>query len=229
MEPVEPSQPQPQESRDPISRDPVDNLRSMIGRRPIEANVGKTSLTLWRVAAILSLIINLLFLFLIFAIGRRLFILKTDVAEPLLENVSAFVSQVEETSIQTEVKVTGQVPVVFDLPLQQTTVITLSEETRIEGASLSIRSATFSIDAPASVTLPSGSQLPITLNLTIPVNTTVPVELTVPVNLSLAESKISPSFEALQKLVEPYQALAEEAPDCWQNLLWGGECPSITD
>jgi hypothetical protein len=225
MEPVEPSQSQPQEGRDPISRDPVENLRSMMGRRPKGTSSGKTSLGLWRLAAILSLIVNVLFLLFIFAVGRRLFLLKTDVAEPLLENVSAFVNQVEGTTIQTDVKVTGQVPVVFDLPLQQTTTVTLSEDTRIDGASLSIRSATLSIDAPASMTVPAGSQLPVTIDLIVPVNTTVPVELTVPVTLSLADSKISPSFEALQKLVEPYQALAEEAPDCWQNLLWGGNCP----
>lgn len=229
MDPVEAAQANPEESGDPISRDPIHNLRSMIGRGKREPSTSRSSLGLWRGAAILSIFVNLLFLLLIFAIGKRLFALKTEIAEPLLENVAAFVNQMEAGKIETEVYLHGQVPVAFDLVLQQDTVITLAEETRITGASLSIRSATFSIDAPSTITLPAGSQLPVTLNLSVPVNTTAPVELVVPVSFSLADSEITPSLEALQKMIEPYRALAEQAPNCWQGLLWGGKCPSPPD
>ena len=106
-----------------------------------------------------------------------------------------------------------------------TKVVTLSEPVRIDGAYLSIRSATFSVDAPSIIDLPVGTQLPITLDMTVPVNTTIPVSLSVPVDLALTESDLQPAIQAIQDLIEPYKQLVQDTPDCWQMLLWGGECP----
>jgi hypothetical protein len=179
----------------------------------------------WRLAAIISLIVNVLFLVLIVVTGTRLMKFKSSVMEPLFEGVYTAIGQMDDASFETEITVQSQVPVAFDIPIQRETVVTLSQPTRIENAYLSIRSATFSVDAPSTIDLPIGAQLPITLDISVPVSTTVPVELTVPVKLSLTESDLQPAVGALQQLLEPYKELSKDFPDCWQMLLWGGECP----
>jgi hypothetical protein len=230
MDPVEPSQEFSNDQEDPVSKDPIANIKKLIRKRvprfqaPRSREV-KTRPDLWRAAALISLVVNVLFLVLILLIGNRLLHFKTTVVEPLLEGVYSAVGQIDDGVVQTEVTVSSEVPVVFDLPLQRETVVTLTQPTRIENAYLSIRSATFSVDAPSTIDLPIGAQLPISLDLTIPVSTTVPVELSVPVELNLSESTFQPVVSTLQELVEPYKLLAQDAPDCWQMLLWGGACP----
>jgi hypothetical protein len=225
MFPSEPSPEFPDTSGDPVSKDPVTNIRKLMKKQAPKASDVKSKEGLWRGAALVSFVINILFLGLILLVGSRVLSFKSEVAEPLLDGVYKAVDQMDDIQIQTDVKVSGEVPVAFDLPLQRETTVTLSQPTRIDGASLSIRSATFSIDAPTVIVLPAGAELPITLDLSVPVNATVPVELTVPVTLSLTDSNLEPTIKALQDLIEPYKQLAEETPDCWQMLLWGGACP----
>lgn len=235
MDPVKPSPEHAEEKSDTVSRDPIENIRKLLGRRtprPKKVKPERSKLKsdksgqgIWRVVALGSFALNILFLVLILMIGVRLFNFKTVVVEPLLEGVYLAVGEMDDIEVQTEVEVRSDVPVVFDLALQRDTMVTLSQPTRIEDAYLSIRSATFSVDAPTTIDLPIGTQLPITLDLTVPVNTTIPIELSVPVDLALTETEMQPAIQAIQELVEPYKQLVEETPDCWQMLLWGGTCP----
>jgi hypothetical protein len=235
MDSVEPSPEYAEEKGDPVSRDPIENIRKLLKRRVPRPKKGKSEKQelksdgsgagIWRAVALISFVMNLLFLALILMIGTRLFSFKTIVVEPLLDGVYRAVGEMDDIEVQTEVEVISEVPVAFDLALQRDTMVTLSQPTRIEGAYLSIRSATFSVDAPSTIDLPIGTQLPITLDLTVPVNTTIPVELSVPVDLALTETEMQPAIQAIQELVEPCKQLVEEIPDCWQMLLWGGTCP----
>ncbi|OGO15073.1 MAG: hypothetical protein A2Z14_05315 [Chloroflexi bacterium RBG_16_48_8] len=235
MDPVEPSPEFPQKKGDAVSKDPIANIRKLLkpgtAKQKIpkpetpEPKTTRSGAGIWRTAALLSFAINVLFLALILWVGTRLFHFKAAVVEPLLEGVYNAVGQMDDVEVQTEVKVTSNVPVAFDIALQRDTIVTLSQPTRITGAYLSIRSATFSVDAPSTIDLPIGTQLPITMDLTVPVNTTIPVELTVPVELALSESEMQPVIQAIQDLIEPYKQLLEKTPDCWQMLLWGGACP----
>jgi hypothetical protein len=235
MDPVEPSPEFPQEKGDPVSKDPIANIRKLLKRGPSKerkpksktAKPGTTNsgVGLWRLAALASFVINILFLVLILWIGSRLFKFQTAIAEPLLEGVYNALGQMDEVQVQTEVQVSSDIPVAFDVTVQRDTVVTLSQPTRVEGAYLSIRSATFSVDAPSIIDLPIGTELPITMDFTIPVDTTIPVQFTVPVDLALSESDMQPAIQAIQDLVAPYNQLLDETPDCWQMLLWGGTCP----
>jgi hypothetical protein len=235
MDSNESSQGMPNEKGDPVSKDPIANIRKLLKREPSEKTDSspkppgkkptKSGMGIWRWAALVSFAINIIFLILIVLIGTRLFQFKTAAVEPLLEGVYSAVSQMDDVDVQTQVQVSSEVPVSFDVTVERDTVVTLSEPTQIEGAYLSIRSATFSVDAPSTIDLPVGTQLPITMNLSIAVNTTIPVELTVPVEVTLSESDLQPAIEAIQDLVGPYQQLLDDVPDCWQMLLWGGACP----
>jgi hypothetical protein len=235
MDPTEPSPEFSQEKGDAISKDPIENIKKLLKpgttkqKTPkpysVETKTNESGTGIWRVAALLSLAINILFLAFILWTGIRLFRFKTTTIEPLLKGVYDAVGQMGEVEVQTEVKVSSEIPVAFDIHLQRDTTVTLSEPTRITGAYLSIRSATLSIDAPSTIDLPIGAELPITMDLTIPVSTTIPVELTTPVELKLSESDLQPVTDAVQNLIEPYERLLDETPDCWQMLIWGGKCP----
>jgi hypothetical protein len=235
MDPVEPSPEFTPEKGDPVSKDPVANIRKLLKRgrstdrkpKPKTPKPGtkNSGVGIWRLAALISIVINILFLVLILWIGSRLFKFKAAVAEPLLEGVYNAVGQMDDVQVQTEVQISSDIPVAFDVPVQRDTVVTLSQPTRVEGAYLSIRSATFSVDAPSTIDLPVGTELPITMDLIIPVNTTIPVQFSVPVQLALSESDLQPAIQAIQDLIAPYNQLLEETPDCWQMLLWGGTCP----
>ena len=235
MDPIEPSPGLPKDKGDPVSKNPITNIRRLLKRAPLKKRDAgpktsgtkptKSGIGIWRLVALVSFVINILFLALIVIIGTRLFGFKAAVAEPLLEGVYNAVGQMDDVDVQTEVQLRSEVPVSFDVTVQRELTVTLTEPTRVEGAYLSIRSATFSVDAPSTIDLPAGAQLPITMDLTIPVNTTIPVELTAPVEVTLSESDLEPAIKSIQDLVGPYQQLLEDVPDCWQMFLWGGTCP----
>lgn len=225
MSSVEPS---PEISNDAVanvSRNPLTNLRTLFKRKNFAIKLDGRGLSLGGALIVFSILLNAIFLWLVISLGNTLFAMKETVTETLLEGVTNSMALSENAQIQTVVNINEQVPLAFDLVLKRDTLVVLFQPTRIENASLSIRSANLSVDAPASITLPVGAELPITFDLTVPVNVSVPIELSVPVAISLAESDLGEAFQALQSLVVPYEKLQSEIPGCWQMLLWRGDCP----
>jgi hypothetical protein len=225
MDPVEPTSDISKEPVKSVSRNPLSNLRTLLKGKIPQINIPKPSVGFRPFVIGVSVLLNLALLWVVIALGNHLFTLRGLVAETLLETVSKSVGLSADAQIETTVNIQEELPVSFNVPLQQDTLITLSQPTRIENASLSIRSATLSIDAPTVITLPVGAELPITLDITVPVSATVPVDLTIPLQIPLANSELGESFTALQSLVDPYEQIVSETPGCWQMLLWGGDCP----
>ena len=121
MDPVEPSPEFPQEKGDPVSKDPIANIRKLLKRersaekkpKPKTPKSGTTrsGVGIWRLAALISFVINIFFVVLILWIGSRLFKFQTAVAEPLLEGVYNAVGQMDDVQVQTEVQVSSDIPV----------------------------------------------------------------------------------------------------------------------
>lgn len=208
-----------------VSRNPLTNLRTLFQRKNSAIKLDERGSSFGRVLIVFSILLNLIFLWLVISLGNTLFAMQETVTEALLEGVTSSMVLSENAQIQTVVNINEQIPIAFDLVIKRDTLVVLFQPTRIDNASLSIRSANLSVDAPASITLPVGAELPITLDLTVPVNVSVPIELAVPVAISLAESDLGEAFQALQSLVAPYEKLQSEIPACWQMLLWQGDCP----
>ncbi|MCH7587576.1 MAG: hypothetical protein IIC78_06020 [Chloroflexi bacterium] len=208
-----------------VSRNPLTNLRTLFKRKTSAINLDGRGGSFGRVLIVFSVLLNLIFLWLVISLGNTLFVMKETLAEGLLEGVASSLALSENAQIETIININEQIPLVFDLVLQGDTLAVLFQPTRIDNVSLSIRSANLSVDAPASITFPAGAELPITLDLTVPVNVSVPIELAVPVAISLANSDLGEAFQALQRLVGPYEVLQSEIPGCWQMLLWQGDCP----
>ena len=106
--------------------------------------------------------------------------------------------------IKTNITVTDNIPINFNLPISQDTVVTLTQNTTINGANVRINSGGLSINSAANIILPAGTNLPVHLELTVPVNTTVPIQLNVPIDIPLQNTELHKPFIGLQQVVSPF-------------------------
>lgn len=225
MDQVEPSPENSHEPEKSVSKNPFTNLQTMLKGKIPQITLGKPGENFWRTLTVVSVVLNLIMIFVLIALGNSLIGFASAFDSSIIDEVSKAMSFEEGATLSTSIHVQDQVPLTLEVPLKRNTVVTLSEPARFDGASISIRSATLSIDAPASLTLPVGAELPLALDLSVTVDTVVPIDLTVPVEFPIAESEVGDSILAMQGLIEPYRSIVSEMPACWQMLLWGGDCP----
>lgn len=187
----------------------------------------------WTITSIISLIVNVILILVLFSLASQLFSLKKLVHNQLLGGLYENFVKMDEAHIRTTIPVQTNVPAKFDLPLNTTTMVTLTENTVIPQATIyDFRSGTLSItNANANIILPAGTQLPIQLNLTVPVDQQIPVSLMVNVDIPLSQTELHEPFVGLQEVIKPYYNLLDEVPDSWQEALCGpdpsGLCPQI--
>lgn len=224
---MEPSDSDPQRLRPrrrPVTLNPMANLRYwMDDRLPPVLWQGQLRPAFWKGATLLSLGVNLALIVTVLALGRHVFELKR-IVEPLITGLQGGFAQMDSAHIETDVGVQDQVPVTFDLPVKQDTVVTLTEPTRIEGASVAIQTGAFTVNAPAVVVLPEGTRLPIKLDMTVPVEVEVPINFDVPVDIPLGETELHQPFDEMGGLIGGYRQIIEKFPDCWNEFLWGAKC-----
>ncbi|MEE9507717.1 MAG: hypothetical protein V3V44_00380 [Anaerolineales bacterium] len=225
MDQVEPSPENSQEPEKSVSKNPFTNLQTMLKGKIPQITLGKPGENFWRSLTVVSVVLNLILIFVLIALGNSLIGFASAFDTSVIDEVAKAMSFEEGATLSTSIRVQDQVPVTLEVPLNRNTVATLSEPARFDGASISIRSATLSIDAPATLTLPAGAELPLALDLSVTVDTVIPIDITVPVEFPIAESEVGDSISAMQGLIEPYRAIVSEMPACWQMLLWGGDCP----
>ncbi len=213
----------------PARQQPAPQLQS--NARP--AQTGKFGPAFWTIASVFSLIVNIILVVILIALASQLFALKKLVQDQLLGGLYGNFVKMNEAHIRTTIPVQTTVPARFDLPLNTTTMVTLTENTVIPRATIyDFRSGTLTItNANANIILPAGTQLPIALNLTVPVDQQIPVSLNVEVDIPLSQTELNEPFVGLQEVVKPYYNLLGEVPDTWQEALCGpspsGLCPRI--
>lgn len=186
-------------------------------------------------AILFSFIMNAILLLALIGLGFYMFEIKRAIAGPLIGGLHDNFVQMDLAHIKTTIPVNTNItvddtiPVVFDLPLQQNTNVTLSEDTLITGVSVTINGGILQItNAPTTIVLPRGAVLPVTLNLTVPVNQTVPVKLNVPVNIPVGvdipmeQTELHSPFKSLRELFAPYNDVVKQVPDSWSEAVFGG-------
>jgi len=213
----------------PARQQPI--ARSRRDVRLIEGkNIGPA---FWTVTSVLSLLVNIILIVILIILARQLFSLKDLVQTQLLGGLYGNFVKMDGAHIRTTIPVQTNVPARFDLPLNTTTMVTLTEDTVIPRATIyDFRSGTLTITtATANIILPAGTQLPIALNLTVPVDQQIPISLNVEVDIPLSQTDLHEPFVGLQEVVKPYYNLLGEAPSSWQEALCGpspsGLCPQI--
>ena len=169
----------------------------------------------WTIASLVSMSINIVLIVLLVILyqNRATFEPLTDVAmdmgKSLLSGLYSNFEKMDDAHIRTNIAVESEIPVQFDLALNQETEVVLSRDVVIQNAHVHIATGLLNINAPATVTLPAGTTLPIILSLTVPVDTTVPVHLDVPVDIALNQTDLHEPFTGLQDVLRPLYCLVD--------------------
>jgi hypothetical protein len=189
----------------------------------------------WNSMIVFSFVVNVVLVLVLLVLGLLLFDIKSSIAQPLIGGLhSNFVLMdnahiISTIAVNDTIQVNDTMPVVFDLPLNQATVVTLTAPTTIQGATiLSLNAGGLSLyNAVGDIVLPAGTPLPVQLSLVVPVSQTIPVHLNVPVNLTvpvdipLNQTELHPPFTNLASLVGPYSELLKGLPDSWPDVFLG--------
>jgi hypothetical protein len=187
---------------------------------------GKVGPAFWQTASVLSLIINVILIIVMLVVVRYVFTLKSLIQDGLIGGLYdnfVLMDQANITAtinVATTIRVQDTMPVVFDLPLNQDTVVVLVGETPINGATIYLNGAAVPID----LVLPTGTPLNINLDLVVTVSQTigvsldVPINLEVPVDIPLDQTELHQPFTGLQGVVSPYRGLLNDLPNSWQDI-----------
>jgi len=190
---------------------------------------GKVLPAFWSIGSALSILLNIILLVTVILLGRELFTIKQIVQNDLVGGLYYNFLLMDQATIQTEVRVEDSIPVQFDLPLQQNTVVVLTQDTLIEDATVSLSTGGLNIyQAPTDIVLPKGTRLPVALDLSVPVDTQIPITLSVPVDIPLNETELHQPFVGLQDVVSPFYWMLADQPNSWQQTrcaYLGLNCP----
>lgn len=166
-------------------------------------------------AILFSFTVNfvLVIVLLLFA-GWLLFPIKTDLVEPILDDLQGAIDALGEATIVRTIPIDQQVPVSFTLPLNQATVVVLSQDVEL------VRPATFhlpggggAINGTVVLNLPQGLELPVHLNLDVPVDNSIPVRFPVQVSIPLKETELNQVVIKLNDIVGPIREYLDDLPD----------------
>jgi len=193
-----------------VQRDPVD---------PSEKR--RFGPAFWTVTGILSLVVNAVLIAVVILLLS--FVSKLNIQ---LKQLTSYLSLPEDTvrglydnfvlmdnaHIRTNIDVTTEIPVQFNLDINTQTEVTLSQDTLINQVRVTLTTGGLNItNAPATLVLPAGTRIPINLVLTVPVDKRVPVSLTVPVDISLKQTELHDPFLGLRKVVEPLYCIFDKS------------------
>ena len=194
------------------------------------------------IAILFSFVVNFILIVVLLVVTipalKMVFTLKTDLVEPLLDDLdSAFVG-LGEATIDTTVQIDEPIPIQFDLSLSQT--MPISFQLSIEQNTNVVLTAPVPLYTPAqfnlpggggvingnvSLSLPVGMSLPVHLSMVVPVNQTIPVQMNVPVNetipiqmtvpvhIVLGEAGLDTAVDELRGALWPVQVQIESLPD----------------
>lgn len=175
--------------------------------------------TIWTIGSVLSIITNIVLLVALILATNQLFTIKKVLGEDLLGGLYNNFVLMDQANIQTTILVQDEIPIQFDLPIEQNTVVVLTEDTRINGARVSLSTGGLNIvSAPTNIILPAGAELPVRLKMTVPVQTVVPVTLNVPVDIPLNQTDLHQPFVGLQNVVRPYYQLIQPDWQTWRDV-----------
>ncbi len=170
-------------------------------------------------ALIFSFLVNLILVVVLLLLIKPLFMAKTEIAEPLLGNLDSAFAALGKTNIQTTVTINDALPVAFNLPLQQSTNVVLTEPVPLSVPTTFSLGNQGTIYGWVSLNLPAGMVLPVALDLNVPVNTTVPVVMEVPVTIKLDEAGMGPAITQLRSVFSPIQATLQQIPNSPEEIL----------
>ncbi len=198
--------------------------RASATRPPPEAGAGRKSrkerytVAFWNVTSWMALLVDSILIAVVIILlfyVRRLNIQMNELQKwsnlplPLVKGLYSNFESMNGAHIQTSVPFNTEIPVQFDLQINQQTEVVLSQAITISGAHVTLATGGLEISSTATIVLPAGTHLPIMLSLTVPVSRNVPVSLQVPVDIDLAQTDLGASFTGLMDVLEPLYCLLD--------------------
>jgi hypothetical protein len=181
--------------------------------KPI-VQAGKLLPAFWTVASVVSMTVNIILIVALIVVWRQLSSIvalteqATSMGTGLVGGLYSNFEKMDAAHIRTVIPIQTEVPVQFDLQVDQETSVVLSQDVTIKGARVTLQTGGLNIlSAPTNIVLPAGTTLPIFLNLNVPVNTTVPIVMDVPVDIPLENTDLHEPFTGLQDILQPYYCL----------------------
>ncbi len=172
------------------------------------------------IAIVFSFIVNIILVLVLLLAPEPVFMAKSQVAEPLLLDLDSAFASLGDTRIQSTVYITDTLPVVFELPLAQTTDVVLVSAVPLQApATFVLPGGGGAIHGTVQLALPQGMALPVALNFMVPVSTTVEVKMQVPVEIPLAEAGMAPAIEQLRAVFSPLAGAVQSLPNSTEELL----------
>src|SRR5512136_2982240 len=122
--------------------------------------------TFWTAGGILSVIANVVLFMMLLGAWRGLGALNpAGAGGGALLGLYTSLEQMDQAHIRATIPVQTNVALDASIPVKTSTNITLARDVLIQGAHVTINTALFNIDAPASVTLPAGTSLDVALDM----------------------------------------------------------------
>ena len=220
LEPPAPSEsmpPAPPSVETPASTAPEANTPApaAAGGRPVRPHKSEPR-KFWDAAKtitlIVSMFIDLILIVAVVILANQVGALKMTLNSVLGQLDSAF-EGLGQAVISDTIKINQQVPVRFDLPLKQDTVVTTQAPVPINTQATFSLGQFGSINGVVTLQLPPGTSLPVHLEMTVPVSNAIPVVFDQPVKIPLADRGLGPVVAKLRAALGPIISLVRQMPD----------------
>jgi len=164
------------------------------------------------ITLIVSMFIDLILIVAVIILANQVGAIKMTLNSVLGQLDSAF-EDLGQVVITETIKINQRVPVRFDLPLKQDTVVTTQSPVPISTQATFSLGQFGSINGTVSLQLPPGTNLPVRLELTVPVSDVIPVVFDQPVRIPLAEKGLGSVVSKLRAALSPIIGVVQQLPD----------------
>ncbi len=164
-------------------------------------------------AILFSFALNLTLVIILLAVAGLIIPIVNDIVEPIVSGLNDSFVEMSEATIEQEITIDTTMPISFTLPLEQSTVVILTEDVPLTvPAHFLLPGGGGEINGVVTIIMPAGLPLPVAMSMEVPVNQTIPVSMKVPVEIPLAETELGGPFFKLRALFGPLNDMLKNLP-----------------
>lgn len=171
-------------------------------------------------AILFSFVVNLVLIVVLLVAAPLIIPIVSQIAVPIVGGLNQSFVDMGQAKIVRTIQVDDQIPISFDLPLDTTTRVRLTEPVPLSvPATMVLPGGGGTINGTVALQLPAGLELPVALSLVVPVSQTIPVHLAVSVDIPLRETELGQPFGDLQAIFSPLDQFLTNLPGSNEELI----------